>query len=114
MNNDILKTFGLPTNFAGFDELGIWRTSSSFLTRCYIDDPVDQVKYETIKHAVSFMNKNGLFKNPMRLAKKPREPKEYMMIGKTRPVGYNYNGDLVGGMDNAAAFDVYLYRKSQW
>lgn len=110
--DDILKSFGLPTSFAGFDSFGIWRSSGSYLTRCYIDDPVDQVKFETIKRTVNFMNQNGLFEHPMRLVKKPREPKERMTLpGRTRPVGYNYGGDVIGGMANAAAFDVYLYRR---
>jgi hypothetical protein len=34
--------------------------------------------------------------------------------GRTRPVGYNYSGDVIGGIANAEAYDVYLYRKSQW
>jgi hypothetical protein len=113
--SDVLNAFGSPGKVAGFDNFGVWRSSGSYLTRCYIDDPVDQVKFETIKHTVNFMNQNGLFEHPMRLVKKPRIPKKRMALhGRTRPVGYNYSGDVIGGIANAEAYDVYLYRISQW
>jgi hypothetical protein len=88
------------------------RSSEYFITR--LNNNKDGNKeFDAIRNAVRAMNKNNMFVCPMRAVKKPREPKERMFCrGRTRPVGYNYNGDVIGGMDNADAFDVYLYRKS--
>ena len=89
------------------------RKSTSYV--CSLDplSCVDMEILNSIKRSVKVMNAKvkwedagrwGLVKKCKRVRVKGREPIE-KMNGK----GYNWSGDIVGGLANAQRFDVYIH-----
>jgi len=89
------------------------RKSTSYV--CSLDplSCVDMEILNSIKRSVKVLNAAvkwedaghwGLVKKCKRVAVKGREP-----IEKVNGKGYNWSGDIVGGLANAQRFDVYIY-----
>lgn len=102
-----------------FDKNGKYRTDAyvgTFSTEC----AGDMLEVESIKNMVKHMNKELKYHNaldkygrPIRFrttlkARKPINKVRHHRTGQLR--GYTYHGDVIGGMENAAACDVYIHR----
>ena len=102
-----------------FDKNGKCRTDAyvgTFSTEC----AGDMLEVESIKNMVKHMNKELKYHNaldkygrPIRFrttlkARKPINKVRHHRTGQLR--GYTYHGDVIGGMENAAACDVYIHR----
>jgi len=101
-------------------------------TRSYVgtfstSDTGDQARLQQLIESVSLLNKTDGFgyypsgeKIQMRVCKRGRKaitkminPGHIYGIGKSKgPVQYNYFGNIMGGIKNAAEVDVYLYHRS--
>tara|TARA_X000000950_G_scaffold268857_1_gene346869 strand:+ start:92 stop:457 length:366 start_codon:yes stop_codon:yes gene_type:complete len=101
------------------DKNGKVRTDAyvgTFSTQC----AGDMMEVESIKTMVKHMNKelkyhNALDKNgrPIRFrtSLKGRQPINKVRHPRTGQLrGYTYHGDVIGGMENCAAVDVYIHR----
>lgn len=76
----------------------------------------DQRHLETIRRTVSISNKGKTQKQ--RVVVRGRRPyrKEaiYNSVTRTWSVsGYDYSGNVIGGLENASEFDVYIYTLSR-
>jgi len=99
-------------------EVNNTRYSKSFIGRFDPSNTKDMQEFEMLKAMVRYFNNSGHAKNPLRVCKRGRKPIEKMMTprghytpGSKRPVSYNYFGNIVGGIENASCFDVYLYKR---
>lgn len=102
-----------------FDKNGKPRTDAyvgTFSTQC----AGDMLDVETIKDLVKDMNKELKYYDakdkhgrPIRFrtslkGRKPINKVKHFRTGQLR--GYTYHGDVIGGMQNAGAVDVYIHR----
>lgn len=101
------------------------RNNKSYLGTFVSGSKADINKYDEMVRTVALMNKQkvwGCLKNgepiKMRLEKRGRKAITKMVVskgwytpGSKGPVSFDYFGNLVGGIKNAAEFDVYLYSR---
>ena len=106
-----------------FDQEGKQRTTAyigTFDTYC----AEDMLQVESIRSYVKGMNeelkyagavdKNGR-KVRFRTTVKARKPINKVLNTRTgNMIGHTYHGDVIGGMANAAACDVYIHRNHIW
>ena len=89
------------------------RVSSAFVGRFDRENSEDMEEFEIVRKAIKYFNKTTEFAidkygntYKWRLEKKGREP--YKRFGTRK---FTYHGDLVGGIENAKVFDVYIQRR---
>ena len=73
------------------------RTSAYQFTVTSRDNP----QLEAVRNAVKSLNKLGELRHPMRVSVRGRRP----------TTGYTFGGAVIGGLDNATEFDVYIHRR---
>lgn len=106
-----------------FDNNGKQRTDAyvgTFDTFC----AEDMLTVETIKSYVKNMNKELAncgavdrrgYSLRFRTTVKARKPINKVLSKRTgNMIGHTGHGDVIGGMANAAAVDVYIQRRSMW
>ena len=79
--------------------------SSSWVGTFNPKDEKDMDEYEIVKAIVRNVNSNT--KQRFRVEKRGRKPK-YKVDGKS----YQWGGNIVGGINNATVWDVYIYRRN--
>tara|TARA_B100001057_G_scaffold271412_1_gene271669 strand:- start:46748 stop:47101 length:354 start_codon:yes stop_codon:yes gene_type:complete len=102
-----------------FDNNGKVRTDA-YVGTFATDDAAGMLEVESIKTFVKNMNKELKYLDardkrnmPIRFrttlkARKPINKIRHFRTGQLR--GYSYHGDVLGGMANAGAVDVYIHR----
>jgi hypothetical protein len=104
------------------------RGNNSYLGTFVSAEKSDTDRVHEIIRTVTLMNKQnawGYRKNGVpiqkRICKRGRKaitkmmaPKGYFTAGSKGPVTYDSFGNLMGGINNAAEFDVYLYDRSTY
>jgi len=106
-----------------FDKNGKPRTDAyvgTFSTQC----AGDMLEIETIKDLVKDMNKELKYYGAtdkrgsdlrFRVCVKARKPINKVVNRRTgNMIGHTGHGDVIGGMANAAAVDVYIQRRHCW
>lgn len=91
------------------------RTSENYIMTVDPMSVVDMEKLELIKKTVSTTNKYNNKKK--RVVLRGRRPMQTKLIrdfwtGKTGRRGYDWAGNIVGGLKNATRLDVYIYERS--
>jgi hypothetical protein len=76
----------------------------------------DMQQLATIKKSVAITNKFSRIKHRVVLRgrapiKKMYCPNSYYRRGSTRPVSYDWGGNIIGGIENASKYDVYIYER---
>lgn len=88
------------------------RTSTSYVCTLDANSVADMQMLEMIRKTVSVSNANTLDKK--RVVVRGRKPikkfwyKEYWSK-KSHYSGYDYAGNIIGGLENATNLDVYIY-----
>ena len=99
------------------------RTSSSFIARFTVGDYCHEQTIAMIKQNVSDSNRlerqrEELTGKPAKLKRvclKPRSPREKFLNPDTgNYIGFTWSGDVIGGMANAGAVDLYIYDRYTW
>lgn len=88
------------------------RKSSSYVCTLDLSSPTDMEKLALIRKTVSISNK--YITNKKRVVVRGRKPKVKQTIterwtGKTGFRGFDWAGNVVGGLSNASKIDVYIY-----
>lgn len=90
------------------------RTSTSYVTTLDPLSAVDMEQLSAIKKSVQITNLNSPLK--YRVVLRGRKPivkgrSVNFWSGKAKIGGYDWAGNIVGGIKNATKYDVYIYRK---
>jgi len=94
------------------------RTSESFVCRLDTQSVTDMEKLQEIRNSVAATNRILKYRSDVRLRVevRGRKPLVKMPIGNCfykrssgKPVAYDWGGNIVGGIANAAKLDVYIY-----
>lgn len=90
------------------------RTSINYVMTVDINSAADILQLDTIKKAVAIMNKNRVNKKRVVLrGRKPmvKAPVRNFWTGQIGFRGYDWAGNIVGGLKNATRLDVYIYNR---
>lgn len=76
-------------------------------SRHYFGSTVDRndPHLKELRRIISEFNARGYFEKPKRVVIRGRDPKVYDRFK------YYRSGEIVGGLDNAGVFDVYVYER---
>lgn len=88
------------------------RTSTSYVTTLDVNSVVDMQTLATIKATVKAVNAHNNKKK--RVVLRGRKPQNVgrsvnFWTGKTKIGGYDWAGNVIGGIRNASKLDVYIY-----
>lgn len=88
------------------------RTSINYVMTVDVNSAADIQQLDIIKKAVSIANQNRVKKKRVVLrGRKPivKAPVRNFWTGQIGFRGYNWGGNIVGGLKNATKIDVYVY-----
>lgn len=100
------------------------RTSDSYVGSVYTNSVVDMQEVEEVRNIVKVMNKylreskavdRYGRKLQYRVSLKGRDAINKRANPRTgKLIGYNWAGDVVGGLQNAGRLDVYIHQRYDW
>ena len=73
------------------------RISLNYVTTLDPTSSEDMARLKEIRSAISFSNKYSILKNRVRVC------------GRKPTTGYDWGGNVIGGIRNATRLDVYIY-----
>lgn len=100
------------------------RGSDSYVGSAYTSSVSDMQMIDEVRSIVKTMNKYLRQSNAVdrrgrklqyRVSLKGRDPIKKVVNQRTGKLnGYNWAGDVVGGMENAGRIDVYIHQRYDW
>lgn len=100
------------------------RGSDCYVGSVYTDSVADMQELQEVRNIVKVMNRHLRDSNAVdrrgrklqyRVSTKGRDPINKFINQRTgKEYGYNWAGDIVGGMENAGRIDVYIHQRYDW
>ena len=100
------------------------RGSDAYVGSVYTSSVADMESIQEVRSIVKTMNKYLRDSNAVdrrgkklqyRVSLKGRDPIMKPINQRTgKPKGYNWSGDIVGGMANAGRIDIYIHQRYDW